>query len=132
MKAVWGVHTKELQKYEGQPVHLQLKEGAVPQNMPARRVPLSLQKEVEDTLKEMVKQGVITLEPDPTQWCSPMLVRRKPNGKLRICMGPRYLNKFLERPMFPLPDTEQVFAKNERRSAFYDNRSDQWVLAGAT
>jgi hypothetical protein len=40
-----------------------------------------------------------------------MLVRRKPNGLLRVCMDPRYLNSFLQRATYPLPDIESVFPK---------------------
>jgi hypothetical protein len=36
---------------------------------------------------------------------------RKPNGKLGVCMDPRYLNSFLPRATYALPDVECVFPK---------------------
>jgi hypothetical protein len=39
-----------------------------------------------------------------------MLVTPKPNGRLRVCMDPRYLNEFLVRAVHPFPDVEQVFS----------------------
>jgi transposase InsO family protein len=59
----------------------------------------------------MKDEGVIVEEKEPSDWCSPLLVRRKPNGKLRVCMDPRYLNSFLRRATYALPDVECVFPK---------------------
>jgi hypothetical protein len=40
-----------------------------------------------------------------------MLVRKKKNGSLRICLDPRYLNQYLKRAAYPLPDNDEVFAR---------------------
>jgi hypothetical protein len=88
-----------------------LREDAVPKNFPARKVPLALDAEVQAELKRMEEEGVIVKETEPTDWCSPMLVRRKPNGLLRVCMDPRYLNSFLKRATHHLPDIEDVFPR---------------------
>ncbi len=39
-----------------------------------------------------------------------MLVTPKPNGRLRVCMDPRYLNEYLVRAVHPFPDIDQVFS----------------------
>jgi hypothetical protein len=70
-----------------------------------------MESDVKAELKGMVDEGVIIKEHEPTEWCSPMIVRRKPNGLLRVCMDPRYLNAFLKRATYPLPDIESVFPK---------------------
>ncbi len=104
-------HVHELSVYKGEIYKLVLREDAVPRSFPARKVPLALDAEVKEELNRMEREGVITRVNEPTDWCSPMLVRRKPNGLLRVCMDPRYLNAFLKRATYPLPDVEQVFTQ---------------------
>jgi hypothetical protein len=108
--------------YKNEIVHLELKPDAVAKNFPTRKVPLALEDEVREELKRMEDEGVIVKENNPTDWCSPLLVRRKPNGKLRVCMDPRYLNTFLKRATYPLPDVEGVFPKF--RGAKYFSKLD--------
>ena len=50
----------------------------------------------------MVKLGVITPQIGPTE-C--------PNGKLRVCMDPKDLNKAIKRQYISLPTTEEILDK---------------------
>jgi transposase InsO family protein len=111
-----------LSTYRNEVLRLTLKPDAVPRNFPPRKVPLALDEEVKQELKRMENEGVITPVREPTDWCSPMIVRRKPNGLLRVCMDPRYLNSFLKRATYPLPDIESVFPKF--RGAKYFSKMD--------
>jgi hypothetical protein len=97
--------------YKKEVIHLELALDAVARNFPTRKVPLALEDEVFEELQRMEDEGVIVKENNPTDWCSPPLIRRKPNGKLRVCMDPRYLYTFLKRATYPLPDVESVFPK---------------------
>jgi hypothetical protein len=106
-----GVDMDTLSIYKNEIVHLTLRDGAVPRTFPARKIPLALEEEVREELERMVNEGVIVRENEPTDWCSPLLVRRKPNGKLRVCMDPRYLNSFLKRATYALPEVECVFPR---------------------
>lgn len=45
----------------------------------------------------------------PTDWVSSMVVVAKPN-KLRICIDPRNLNKFVKRSHHPMPTIEETIA----------------------
>jgi transposase InsO family protein len=110
-----SVYTKEV-------VRLTLRDGAVPRSFAARKVPLAMEDEVRAELQRMVDEGVIVEEKEPSDWCSPLLVRRKPNGKLRVCMDPRYLNSFLKRATYALPEVECVFPRF--RGAKYFSKMD--------
>jgi hypothetical protein len=39
-----------------------------------------------------------------------MQIAFKPDGRLRICMDPRYLNQYLEQAIYPFPGLDQVFS----------------------
>jgi hypothetical protein len=111
-----------LSTYRGKVIHLNLTDDATPKNFPPRKVPMAMESEVKAELKRMTDEGVIVEEREPTEWCSPMIVRRKPTGLLRVCMDPRYLNAFLKRATYPLPDVESVFPKF--RSAKFFSKLD--------
>ena len=66
------------------PMHIHLKEGAVPRKVTsARRVPLRYEKEAEKTVDELVKKGVIVPANETTDWCSPAFFVPK-GDKIRV------------------------------------------------
>jgi hypothetical protein len=44
----------------------------------------------------MLKMGVISPVNKARPWCHVMVVARKPNGKLRICINPRTINPWIK------------------------------------
>ena len=62
-------------------------------------------------LERMKKGGIIKKVTQPTKWVSAMHIVHKSNGKLRICMDPRNLNKAIIRKHFKLPTREEVIEK---------------------
>jgi hypothetical protein len=58
------------------------------------------------------------------------MVTPKPDGSLRICIDPRYLNKYLVRPIHPFPDVDQIFSrvKGHRFFAKINLTSGFWNL----
>ncbi len=59
-------------------------------------------------LEEMEQQGIIVSVTTPTAWVSSMVVVPKKNGKLRICLDPKDLNRAIQREHYPLPTIEDV------------------------
>ena len=52
--------------------------------------------------------GIIEKIDEPTEWTSPMIVARKRDGKMRICIDPQALNKAFKRSVHPVPTVEQL------------------------
>ncbi len=111
--------------YKHEVISLQLTADAKPKQFPPRKVPLALQKQARDQLGEMLRDGVIERVTEPSPWCHPMQIAHKPDGRLRICMDPRYLNQFLERAIFPFPSLDQVFA-SVRGAHFFSKLDLTW------
>jgi hypothetical protein len=94
-------------------VTLKMKDDAEPVIIPAQRVPLALRDDVYEELQRMEKIGVITPVHEPRPWCHAMVVVRKPNGKLRICIDPRTLNPHLEREEMFMPNVDSIITDLE-------------------
>ena len=75
-----------------------------------RQVPIPLRKETERELQRMERNGEISRVEDPTEWCAPMVVTPKSNGKVRVCVDLTKLNQFVQRENHPLPTTATTFA----------------------
>lgn len=101
----------EFTAYRREVLSLHVTADAIPYVSPPRPVALAYQDPVQRELKRMVDEGIITPVTEPTDWCSPILIRKKPNGSIRICLDPKYLNRYLKRALFPLPDINQVYTQ---------------------
>nr|XP_054765533.1 uncharacterized protein LOC129272405 [Lytechinus pictus] len=77
----------------------------IPVNQPYRRIPPHYVKEVKDTLRQLLDQGII--EPSNSPYASPVVLVKKKDGSLRICVDYRQLNKKTLKDAFPLPRIEE-------------------------
>lgn len=78
----------------------------------------------------MEESGVIEKVTEPTDWVNSLVVVEKPNGKLRVCIDPKELNKAIKRPHYPMPTLEDVLSKMSGAKYFskLDARSGYWQL----
>ncbi|XP_053692482.1 uncharacterized protein K02A2.6-like [Sabethes cyaneus] len=92
-------------------VRLTLKADPKPVYRAKRPVAYSVQGAVEDELQRLQALGI--LQPvDHSDWAAPIVVVRKPNGRVRICADfSTGLNDVLESNQCPLPLPEYIFAK---------------------
>ena len=76
----------------------------------------------------MVEQDIITPVLEPTDWVSSLAFSRKDNGKLRICLDPKDLNKAIKRTYHKTPTLEEithhfngarVFSKMDARHGYW-------------
>ena len=104
--------TEEVGCMSGPPVRIELEQDAKPYHcITARRVPVQLHDKVKAELKRMVDMGVITPVTTPTDWCAPMVTVVEPNGKVRICVDLKRLNKSVKRSHFLLPTVDDTLSK---------------------
>ena len=95
-----------------------------------RRVPHALKDRLKQELDKMVEQDVIERVTEPTDWVSSLVVVEKPNGKLRICLDPRNLNKEIKRPHYTMPTLEDAVSKMAGAKFFskLDAQSGYWQI----
>ncbi|XP_033745588.1 uncharacterized protein K02A2.6-like [Pecten maximus] len=93
-----------------------------------RKIPIAIKDKVKAELDRMEKEGVIVKQSEPTLWVNSMVTVSKPNGKIRVCVDPRDLNKAILREHYPMKTVEdiileipeaKIFSKLDATSGFW-------------
>ena len=114
--------------------HLEVDPLAKPVIMPDRRTPIAIRPQLKNELDKMVKGGVIAPVTEPTPWVSQIVVTKKKQGGLRMCIDPPELNKALKRERYTMPVLEDVihdlskskiFTKADLSSGFWHVQLDE-------
>lgn len=132
--------TKDLMKqYPGQfdkvgnfpgEYHIVLKENPEP----PRKCPINLRDELKEELDSMQQQEVIRKVTEPTDWVSSIVVSRRSNGKIRICLDPKELNMSIRRCHHKPPTVEEVthklsgskyFSKLDAKNGYWSVKLDE-------
>ena len=92
----------------GPPMEILLKEDKII-NIPAYKIPIAKQPQVENTINEMLQQGVI--KQSNSSYNSPMVIVNKPNGELRLCIDFRKLNEITAPLHYPLPNISELLSQ---------------------
>ena len=107
-----------LSKVKGKLAHLVLKKDAVPKFLPARTVPIAIEKQVDAEIEKMVKQGYWT-PVSQSKWATPLVPVPKKDGGVRICGDYKpTVNKQIEIAHHPLPTVELITSKLSRNTVF--------------
>ena len=88
-----------------------------PVRQPQRRMNPMLQDIVREVLQKLLRVNFIYPISD-SQWVSPLVIVPKKNGKWRICVDYRQLNKATLKGYFPLPFIDQVLDTLAGKSSF--------------
>lgn len=90
------------EKLEGN-LHLELDRTVLPVALPVRKVPFAMKEPLKQELNRSVKTGILIPVDVPTDWIPSVVVVKKSNGKIRLCIDPKPLNQALKRNHYPLP-----------------------------
>ena len=104
-------------------INLHLRPGAIPVFARSRPIPYGLMDKFSDKIRQMVGEGILVPVKDTARanssWASPLVVIRKPNGGIRICIDPkRTLNPHLAEDHYPLPVIEDLLVKVGGRKVY--------------
>ena len=56
----------------------------------------------------MVRQGIIVPVKNHSDLVNSLVIREKPNGRLRICLDPKDFNKAIKREHHPVPTLDDI------------------------
>ena len=91
-----------------------------------RRLPLAVRDEVSQELQKLLENDIIE-RIEASEWISPIVVSRKKNGQIRLCVDLRGPNSQLVTEVHPLPTIDElhtrlrgtVFSQIDLRSAYH-------------
>ena len=89
-----------------------------PSRIPARRVPVHYQQQVDQQLKTMLEQGIIKESNSLWVWVAPAVYVTKKDGSVGICVDYRELNKKTVKDAYPLPLVDDVRLTSKVREYF--------------
>ena len=87
---------------------IRLDPDVTPSVQPSRHVPYAKHQQLKDILDQLEKQGVIAKVQTPTDWVSNLVITEKKNGRMRICLDPKMLNKAIKRERYLMPTLKDV------------------------
>lgn len=93
-------------------------DGCKPVAIPSRRLPPALMPSVKEELDRMIALGIIEETSEPSDWCAPLVIARRKNGKIRLCTDFRELNKVVRRELYQIPAFEDLIATIHKACVF--------------
>ena len=97
-----------------------------PIHVPYRRVPLGLEQKVDDMVDDLLNKDII--RHSVSAWNSPIVLVKKKNGDMRMCIDFRALNSVTRKVRYPIPETKHLldclagssyFSSLDLSSAYY-------------
>ena len=100
-----------------------------PVEQPVRRLPFSLRDKVDEKLDELLENDIIEeVSSRQTKWVSPLVVVRKSDREIRICIDMRRANKAIVRERHPIPTIEEVLY-DLNGSSLFSKLDLEWGLS---
>ncbi|UYV66738.1 K02A2.6-like [Cordylochernes scorpioides] len=121
------VFKEKLGQYRGPPIHIKIKTLGKPTFLRARTLPYAIRPKVEEALRKMEEQGILT-PVEFTRFATPIVPVLKRDGSIRICGDYRStVNTIVESDTFPVPAAAdlqvnlaggKVFSKLDLKDAY--------------
>ena len=114
--------------------HLKVNPDVVPVIMPNRRIPHAVRPALKTELDRLCDLKVLAPVDTPTPWLSQLVIAKKKNGDIRVCIDPRELNRALLRERYSLPILDEVlyemrdsriFSKADLSSGYWHVQLDE-------
>ena len=117
-------------------ISIKFKEGAIPHVEPVRRVPQAMQEWLKAELDKLVKEKILYKVDisEPIEWLNSFICVKKANGKIRLCLDPTRLNKWIIRPRHSAKLVDDVlqnlngtkyFSVVDSTSSFFNHKLDE-------
>ena len=98
--------------------HIEIEPDAKPVIYPCRKVAVPLLNSLKHSLEDLERQQIIKKVEGASKWVNPLVLVKKPDGKLRICLDPQALNKVIKREYCQIPTLEQIVSKLNGATVF--------------
>lgn len=104
---VFAFSYKDLKEVTLEQHKIELQEGAQPVRQKQRRVNPTIAETVKEEIEKLRSAGFI-YEVENSEWVPPIVVVKKKNGKLRVCVDYKKLNAVTRKDYYPLPFIDEI------------------------
>ncbi|KZS03640.1 Uncharacterized protein APZ42_033587, partial [Daphnia magna] len=106
---------------DGPEMVISLKDDAVPYYVNGvRPIAFADRPKVKQQLDELQDKGIIELVTEPSEWVAPLVVARKQDNSIRICVDHTKLNQHVHRPTYPPRDAVAEIAGDAQFFSTFD------------
>lgn len=111
-------------------MQIELKENAEPVRQSPRHIPLALHEKLKQLLADLQKRDIIEKVDLATAWVHNLVIVEKKGRKLRLCLDPRNLNKYIKRNMDMIPNLDEILAQLHEKTIFtvLDCKDGYWQI----
>ncbi|XP_053954513.1 uncharacterized protein K02A2.6-like [Anastrepha ludens] len=117
---------KAFPKISNVKIKLSLDPAIKPVKQPVRRIPIALERKVEDKLNEALAKDIIEPVTGPCGWVSPIVAVFKEGGEIRLCVDMRRANQAVLRENYPLPTFDSIMTKL-KEAKFFSRLDLKWA-----
>ena len=103
---------------------------ARPIRLPPYRILHAYRAAVQQEIKEMLEGGII--EPSSSEWFSPMVIMKKKDGALRVCVDYWKLNGISQADAYPTPRIDDVLEPAWETTVHHNHGPHKGLLAGSS
>ncbi|KAH7711359.1 gagpol and env protein precursor [Aphelenchoides avenae] len=107
---------------------IELAEGTKPIAQPGRPVPLAFRRPLKEMIDQYKQMGVI--KDSKSEWSSPVVLVRKKDGSIRMCVDYRRLHKVIKLSQYPMPNINVMLQSLVGKKSFTtcDLHSGYWQI----
>ncbi|GBL79545.1 Transposon Ty3-I Gag-Pol polyprotein [Araneus ventricosus] len=115
LRRSWDLHQKKC----AIPVYIPHHQG-IPKHFSELTVLIVVEVQHTTATTVFVYQQLCVVSPvdKPADWVNSLVIVEKPNGKLRICLDPRNLNKAIKREQYVIPSVDEIIRRLEGKQCF--------------
>ena len=117
-------------------ISIKLKDGAIPHVEPIRCVPHAMQEPLKLELEKLVNEGILHKVDisELIEWLNSFVCVKKLNSKIRLCLDPTHLNRWIIRPRHSAKLVNNIlhnlngakfFSVVDSTSSFYNHKLDE-------
>ncbi|XP_048482951.1 uncharacterized protein LOC125489811 [Plutella xylostella] len=109
---------KPFPKFKDILVEIPIDKSVKPVMQPYRRIPIPIEKEIQDKINELLFADIIEEVHEPSSWISPIVPILKDNGEVRLCIDMRRANTAILKENHPLPCMDHLLPKIRKAQYF--------------
>ncbi|KAL0901956.1 hypothetical protein ABMA27_007099 [Loxostege sticticalis] len=117
VNAVMKTH-KPFPKFKDVLIEIPIDEKCKPVSQPYRRIPIPIEKKVEQKIEELLESDIIEEVKGPSSWISPVVPILKDENDIRLCVDMRRANAAILRENHPLPCMDNLLPKIKKAQYF--------------